>query len=524
MLNRATLPVFNLQFAVCNLQFAICLLHFAFTPIAHAAGGKLDLTVIDAETGKPLACRMHLKNQAGRPQTVPKQPYFHDHFVFSGQISLKLPRGNYSFEIERGPEYLTRTGHFTINDFADDSKTVEMKRFIDMSKEGWWSGDLHVHRPVKDIELLMLADDLHVAPVITWWNQRNEWSKTAVPANPLVRFDDNRFYHLLGGEDEREGGALLFFNLRKPLEIGEATREYPSPMKFIQQARQQPGAWIDAEKPFWWDLPVWIASGQIDSIGLANNHMQREKMYEGEAWGKPRDAERLRAPLGNGLWSQEIYYHLLNCGLRIPPVAGSGSGTNDNPVGTNRVYVFCDDEFSPERWWEELAAGRVFVTNGPLLRPVVEGRPPGYVFYINSGGSLTLEIGLNLATRVPIEYLQIIKNGAVEAEVRLADWKKKKGRLPPIAFDDSGWFLVRAVTTNGQTHQFASTGPYYVEKAGRPRVSRASVQFFLDWITAAETHYRENSKLDAARRASLLAEQASAREFFTELLSTANAE
>ena len=34
-----------------------------------------------------------------------------------------------------------------------------------------------------------------------------------------------------------------------------------------------------------------------------------------------------------------MYYHVLNCGLRIPPVAGSGSGTNDNPVGTNRVYV-----------------------------------------------------------------------------------------------------------------------------------------------------------------------------------------
>jgi hypothetical protein len=197
---------------------------------------------------------------------------------------------------------------------------------------------------------------------------------------------------------------------------------------------------------------------------------------------------------------------------------------NDNPVGTNRVYAFCDDGFSPENWWDSVTAGRVFVTNGPLLRPVVEGQPPGHVFHNDDGGSLALEIGLNLATRVPIEYLEIIKNGAVEADVRLADWKKRKGRLPPLVFDDSGWFLVRAVTTNKETHQFASTGPYYVEKASQPRVSRASVQFFLDWIAAAEARIRDDAKLDDAERESLLAEQASAREFFERLLSTASAD
>jgi hypothetical protein len=146
------------------------------------------------------------------------------------------------------------------------------------------------------------------------------------------------------------------------------------------------------------------------------------------------------------------------------------------------------------------------------------------VFHIDEGGSLTLEIGLNLATRVPIEYLEIIKNGAVEADVRLSEWKKRKGRLPPLVFDDSGWFLVRAVTTNKQTHQYASTGPYYVEKAGRPRLSRGSVQFFLDWITADEARIRELPKLEASERASLLAEQARARKHFEQLLSTANAD
>jgi len=155
---------------------------------------------------------------------------------------------------------------------------------------------------------------------------------------------------------------------------------------------------------------------------------------------------------------------------------------------------------------------------------MVEGQAPGYVFELAGNAPLTLEIGLNLATSVPVEYLQIIKNGNVEAEVRLAEWKDKKGRLPPISFDDSGWFLVRAVTNNPKLYQFASSGPYYVEKAGRPRVSRASVRFFLDWIAAAQERIRAERNLDDAKRTAPLADHDRARKFFESLLATANAD
>jgi hypothetical protein len=83
---------------------------------------------------------------------------------------------------------------------------------------------------------------------------------------------------------------------------------------------------------------------------------------------------------------------------------------------------------------------------------------------------------------------------------------------------------VRAVTTNQRTYQFASSGPYYVEKAGRPRVSQRSVQFFLDWIAEAESRVREMKDLEDQSRQALLAEQESARRYFEELLAAANAE
>jgi hypothetical protein len=291
----------------------------------------------------------------------------------------------------------------------------------------------------------------------------------------------------------------------------------------IQSAIHNPQSKITiAPTPYAWNLPVWLASGDLDFIQLIHRHSLRDGVVDNESDGRQRDLERFPGRTGNGRWSEAIYFHVLNCGLRIPPAAGSGSGVNDNPVGTNRVYVHCGDEFTPEAWWQGLTAGRVFVTNGPLLRPSVEGQAPGYVFHIDGEERVSLEIGLNLATRVPIEYLQIIKNGELYSDVRLDEWKKKKGRLPPVEFESSGWFLVRANTTHPKTYQFASSGPYYVEKAGQPRVSRRSVQFFLDWIVAAESQIRDLPKVTDTERNGLLAEQAVARKFFEQLLSTAN--
>jgi hypothetical protein len=93
-----------------------------------------------------------------------------------------------------------------------------------------------------------------------------------------------------------------------------------------------------------------------------------------------------------------------------------------------------------------------------------------------------------------------------------------------VVFDESGWFLVRAVTNNARTYQLASSGPYYVEKRGAPRVSRRSVQFFLDWIDARMKLLQTLAGVRESERAALLAEQAEARKFFEELLGKANAE
>src|SRR5690606_11822382 len=134
-------------------------------------------------------------------------------------------------------------------------------------------------------------------------------------------------------------------------------REHPTTTSLLRIAKAVPGVWADIEKPFWWDAPIWLSTGLADSVGIAHNHMHRGGVYAGEAWGRARDMGTYPEPKGNGLYTQEIYYRILNCGLRIPPSAGSASGVLPNPVGYNRLYAHIDGELTWDKWWESLRKG-----------------------------------------------------------------------------------------------------------------------------------------------------------------------
>ena len=146
---------------------------------------------------------------------------------------------------------------------------------------------------------------------------------------------------------------------------------------------------------------------------------------------------------------------------------------------------------------------------------------PGHVFQGDKGQTLELQIALNLSTRDPIDYLEVIKDGKKAHEVRLDEWANKKGMLPPLTFDRSGWFLIRAVTNNPKTYRFASTGPYYVEIGYEPRVSKKSAQFFVDWVYERARRIKLD---DASQKEEVLQYHREARDFWQKKLAEANAE
>jgi hypothetical protein len=503
------------------LQRDVLLVVLACTGFVTVHGNQLRLTVVDSETGKPLPCRVHLKDETGKAIRGNGLPFWRDHFVCAGRAELDLDPGNYRYEIERGPEYFQTTGTLTVAESGAQNVTNNLRRLVNLSRESWWSGELHVHRPLAEIELLMQAEDLHVAPVITWWNNRNLWTDQTLPANPLVRFDGDRFFLLMGGEDERGGGALLFFNLSRPLDIAGAVREYPSPMKFLAEARQHPDVWVDVEKPFWYDVPVWLASGKVDSVGIAHNHMHRGGVLPNEAWGQPRDKQRFPDPQGNGFWTQEIYYHILNCGLRLPPSAGSASGVLPNPVGYDRAYVHLDGDLTYEKWWAGLKAGRVFVSTGPLLRCRANGQWPGHVFKAQNGAALEIKLDAALDSRDLVSSLEIIQNGRVVRTIPPTE-RKRIGSLGTIRFNESGWFLIRAMADVPGTFRFASTGPFYVEAGpAARRVSKASAQFFLDWV---RERMKQIKLEDPRQQDEVLQYHRAAEQFWQEKVAQANAD
>jgi hypothetical protein len=472
---------------------------------------RLRLDISDSQ-GQLLPCRIHLTDAAGQPVLAPPLPAWKDHFVCDGRADVPAMPGRFHYEIERGPEYESVAGDVEVEAGKPQTVAVTLKRIADLKALGWYGGDLHVHRKPEDVPLLMQAEDLHIAQVITWWNVNNPW-KEGVPSDPLRTIDGDRFLHVLAGEDERGGGALLYYHLKRPIDITAAKREYPAAISFLDEARKvEPECWVDVEKPFWWDVPAWLASGKVDSIGIANNHMCRSQMYADEAWGRPRDAERLPAPLGNGRWTQEIYYHALNCGLRIPPSAGSASGVLPNPVGYNRVYVHTGGPLDYEKWWANLKAGRCFVTNGPLLMVRAAGELPGHVFVKGSPERIPIEINLISRDRVPA--VEIIQNGEVVETLRCADDVEQR-LTTELAISENGWFLVRAVTDNPRTFRFASTGPYYVDGGGSSRISRRSAEFFQTWVEERVKRLEEALR-DADQRRAVVDGWQVARDFWRE--------
>jgi hypothetical protein len=427
---------------------------------------------------------------------------------------LRLANGKNTFVLERGLEYRTMRGHFEVERNVADGHRVQLNRFANLRQEGWWSGDLDLQRPVKDVPLLMLADDLHFGIVSSPWpptegaqverplaEREEAFAATMVGTERLF---DTRSYVVDDGET-----CLIICRLKEPWAQTDENRGW-SVIDLARRARQQ-GAHICVATPTSWDLPTLVALDLVDSLAVIHRQMSTAKRNL-PATGYAADRLRYPPPRGLGRWSEDIYIHLLNSGLRIPCVAASGSGTSPNAVGQNRTYVYCGSDFDYDGWWESLKLGRTSITNGPLLRPMADGQPPGHVFHVAAGQELSLQVTLTLSTRTRIDYLELVQNGQTVHQTRLDDLARSSGKLPEVPFTQSGWLAVRAVSTNNQQHEYALSGPFYVELEERPRISKESAEFFLDWVQQRRRQLsrREDVEREALQRLLLAHEEAEA--------------
>ena len=485
--------VFNWILATCGLVFAA------------KHDGQLRLKVVEPTTGKPLTARVELLNSRGRPVRLhPANAIAVDsYYAFQGEIELQLKKGDYRFFLEAGPEFRTQRGHFKIERHADDMKTVELKRSVDMAAEGWWAADLDVSHRSQALPLLMRASGVDFVPLTMQTNEHGKCEQAKEPTTSSTRIQSPPLFGPWASIDARAESGLIALSRTTFLPTCDFPIEDFSLASF-ESARSE-GHHLIAWQADSWDLPIWVALGWLDAVQIQDRNTLPLVKGQRRREGFPPDRKLFKAHFDQGRWREVIYHQLLNAGLRIPPAGGSGAGALARPIGSNRTYAYVPNSFTRQAWMAALEAGRVMVSNGPLLRTMVRGQPPGHVFSFTSGSASELQIALNLTFHqdARVDYLEILQNGKVLHHVRLVDLAQRKGQLPTLRFEESGWFSVRAVTNETEYYQFAATGPYYVEVDGKPRISRQSCQFFLDWVELASKKFSDQparqQALDLAR-------------------------
>src|SRR2546430_8566818 len=67
---------------------------------ARAANGVVELEIKDHVTGKAVPCRIHFKNQEGKPIFAEGLPKWRDHFFFGGTTPAGFTAGGWSLLCE----------------------------------------------------------------------------------------------------------------------------------------------------------------------------------------------------------------------------------------------------------------------------------------------------------------------------------------------------------------------------------------------------------------------------------------
>jgi hypothetical protein len=198
------------------------------------------------------------------------------------------------------------------------------------------------------------------------------------------------------------------------------------------------------------------------------------KQWSGPApgWAFPDGKERREGGLYE--WTEfthRIYWALLNCGLHIQPTAGTASGVHPVPPGHGRVYVHVPEGFSYEGWIKGLAAGRSFVTTGPMLRlEITEREITGSVCYRDDA---TLEVIVNgrISNTIPLEDRSGSGTG-IESKVKIS-----------LTEQGTRWVAVRV--WEGKDRRFAHTAPVWFEVPGQPlRLRREEAEWLASRVRA----------------------------------------
>jgi Tol biopolymer transport system component len=491
--------------------------------------GSLHVRVVESGSERTVPARVTVTGQDGRDyapddawrhaddafdrgQRKSEARYFHTR----GDSDLTVPAGEVEIEVLRGPEtrpFRTRT---RVEAGRIRTVVVRLERLDDLAKRGWWSGDLHVHmnyggayrNTPERLALMMQAEDLHLAENLIV----NKEQRVPDIAYFTGKLDPQSGPGLIIAHDQEfhtsAWGHLGLLGLKENILVPDyasypntaAASLYPPNSVAIDLARAQGGLAgyvhpfdaepdpFDADRPLHHALPVDAAVGKVD-------------YYEAVGFNEDPFA------------TQNVWYRLLNCGLRIPAGGGTDAMANyaslRGPVGLNRTYAKLGPRLDYRRYLAALKAGKTFATNGPLIELTLNGREAGDEIHLPAS-SHALDARVRLRSYVPIDHLEIIGNGRVVDVVDTGSDRMSASAARRIPLSASGWYLLRAWSSR-PTHPvldflpFATTSPIYVTVGKEPVRSVEDGRYFRVWVDrligAAQAHRDWNT--DAERQATL---------------------
>lgn len=475
------------------MRFLVLSIILSFATINVNAQELVDITFRTVDSAnREVPSRVKLVQ--GNESYLPTGEYdYRKWFLVDGEKTVSIPKGTYSVQASKGIEWFDVEMDVTVQ---EDGQIVELtlERWTDMNDEGWWSGDMHIHRPLEVIEELVQIEGINVAPVLTFWNHTSMFGDNPVPRNKVKKVASNQYYSLLNEEHERQDGAILLYNLEEMLDVKNFEAWYPDAIDLMMDAHKQ-NAHVEIEKPFWNDYPLWLAIGEPHSIGVVCNHFQAEQVMNNPAWGRPRAEFYPDEPYGLALYVMDLYYKALNCGFRAAATGGGASGVLDNPIGQNRTYVNLGGRFSYNRWFDELRKGNSVATNGPMLFVSANGKNPGTEFDPDD----TIELKLKAISKHGIKRVEWIVDGVVLEGRQFSSPPKEVELNTNVEAKHYFWIAARVFEdSEPEVVRFAQSSPFYINNGDPSKRYQTDVEFFLHWLDKRIAESQDESLIPIA--------------------------
>lgn len=350
---------------------------------------ELTLRIKD-EDGQPTTGCFLVKDLPGRVYPSQAKRLAPD-FGFHPQIyrhdgeKLKLPAGTYKIEFSRGPESILESREVKIEPSTAEL-SFQVKRWIDPSKLGWWSGDHHIHaagcahytKPSEgvhapDMMRHCLGEDVKIGANLTWgpcFDYQKQFFTGAIDKVSqypyLLRYDVE-----VSGFGSHQSGHLCLLRLREQMYPGgDSMQHWPTLcLNTLRWAKQQ-GAVVGPAHSGWGlemdstELPNYTVP-PFKGIGANEYIVDVTHEVPGPGGKMIRAVDFISTVDTPYPWELNIWYHTLNVGYRTRI-----SGETDFPciygerVGLGRSYVRLDGKLNYDDWCEGIRQGRNYVSDG----------------------------------------------------------------------------------------------------------------------------------------------------------------